>query len=74
MGDAISMLGDAMIPSVMLLLGAVLHRGPTSSQLPARVILGVVIFRLLLMPLLGTEPVVFNLSQAGSALIIKLAL
>eukprot|EP00884_Botryococcus_braunii_P000591 jgi/Botrbrau1/10532/Bobra.7_1s0013.1 len=58
-GDSLDMLGSPMIPCMMLLVGAVLNRGPTSPHLPARLILGVIVFRLVLMPLFGMALVLF---------------
>ena len=45
-----------MIPCMMMVLGAVLHRGPGSAQVPARLILGVSAFRLIIIPLAGEFP------------------
>ena len=42
-----------MIPCMMIVLGAVLHKGPGSVDVPARLIVGVSAFRLIIIPLLG---------------------
>ena len=42
-----------MIPCMMLVLGAVLHKGPGSVNVPTRLIAGVSAFRLIIIPLLG---------------------
>ena len=49
-------LGAPMIPCMMMVLGAVLHKGPGSAQVPARLILGVSAFRLIIIPLTGEAP------------------
>ena len=46
-----------MIPCMMMVLGAVLYKGPGSASLAPRLIVGVAFVRLLLVPLLG-EPAV----------------
>lgn len=51
--DCLRLLAAPMIPCMMLVLGAVLYKGPGSARLPARLIAGVVALRLLLMPLCG---------------------
>ena len=43
----------AMIPSMMLVLGSVLHKGPGSARVPKRVILGILTVRQIAIPLLG---------------------
>jgi len=47
------MLGQPLIPILLLVLGANLSHGPGSAQLPLKSILGVVVCRLLLLPMLG---------------------
>ena len=49
-------LGTPMIPCMMMVLGAVLHKGPGSAHVPARLILGVSAFRLIIIPLTGEAP------------------
>ena len=44
----------AMIPSMMLVLGSVLHKGPGTAKVPVKIILGVLAVRQILIPLLGT--------------------
>ncbi len=51
--DGLKMLAAPMIPCMMLVLGAVLYKGPGTARLPARLIAGVVVLRLVLMPLCG---------------------
>ena len=51
--DCLRLLAAPMIPCMMLVLGAVLYKGPGSARLPARLIAGVIALRLLLMPLCG---------------------
>ena len=42
-----------MIPCMMMVLGAVLHKGPGSVNVPPRLIVGVSAFRLIIIPLAG---------------------
>ncbi len=42
-----------MIPCAMMVLGAVLYKGPGSAAVPARLVLGVSAIRLVIAPLLG---------------------
>jgi len=42
-----------MIPCMMIVLGAVLHKGPGSVNVPTRLIVGISAFRLIIIPLLG---------------------
>ncbi|CAI5534054.1 unnamed protein product [Closterium sp. Naga37s-1] len=51
--DALAVLGQAMIPCILLVLGANLVKGPGASALPIRTTLAVVVTRLLVVPLLG---------------------
>lgn len=51
--DIISMFGDCCIPSLMLMVGATLERGPGRGRLPPRLIAGVAAARLVALPLLG---------------------
>ena len=46
-------MGAGMVPSMLLVLGASLHKGPGSAILPNRVIMGVVAMRLIIMPCIG---------------------
>jgi len=59
--DAISLLGDGLVPAAIPLLGAVLYRGPGASRLPWHVTAGVVATRLLIQPALLTGVVVLFL-------------
>lgn len=45
-----------MIPCMMMVLGAVLYKGPGRANVAPRLILGVAFVRLLLIPLLGARP------------------
>ncbi|CAI5930362.1 unnamed protein product [Closterium sp. NIES-64] len=51
--DALAVLGQAMIPCILLVLGANLVKGPGASALPMRTTLAVVVTRLVVVPLLG---------------------
>ena len=53
----LQLLGMPMIPCMMMVLGAVLHKGPGSVNVPPRLIIGVSAFRLIIIPLAG-EPFV----------------
>jgi hypothetical protein len=53
--DCLRLLAAPMIPCMMLVLGAVLYKGPGSARLPARLVAGVIALRLLLMPLCGAR-------------------
>lgn len=56
-GDVIKMFGDCAIPCMIMVLGATLANGPGSGKLPARVLIGVGITRLVILPLWGTAVV-----------------
>lgn len=47
------LLGAPMIPCAMMVLGAVLYKGPGKADISARVVLGVSAIRLVIAPLLG---------------------
>ncbi|KAK9164739.1 hypothetical protein Syun_005641 [Stephania yunnanensis] len=51
--DSIKLLGDGTIPCITLILGGNLTQGLRSSKLKSRVILGIVLIRFVLMPLIG---------------------
>ncbi|KAK9129203.1 hypothetical protein Sjap_009690 [Stephania japonica] len=51
--DSIKLLGDGTIPCITLILGGNLTQGLRSSKLKSRVILGIVLIRFILMPLIG---------------------
>ncbi|GJP36803.1 hypothetical protein CLOM_g21278 [Closterium sp. NIES-68] len=53
LSDALAVLGQAMIPCILLVLGANLVKGPGASALPMRTTLAVVVTRLVLVPLVG---------------------
>ncbi|KAL3144526.1 hypothetical protein ABBQ32_004260 [Trebouxia sp. C0010 RCD-2024] len=56
--ESLSIMAGAMIPSMMLVLGSVLHKGPGSAKVPKRVILGILAVRQIIIPMLGTGMVV----------------
>ena len=49
----LQLLGMPMIPCMMMVLGAVLHKGPGSVNVAPRLIVGVSAFRLIIIPLAG---------------------
>ena len=51
--DSLSVMGDAMIPSMMLVLGSVLCKGPGAGRVPLNVILGILFMRQIAIPFLG---------------------
>ncbi|PON77454.1 Auxin efflux carrier [Parasponia andersonii] len=51
--DSFDILAEAMVPSVMLVLGGMLAEGPNKSDLGIRTTIGIVVARLLVLPLLG---------------------
>lgn len=51
--DSLDIMAGAMIPSMMLVLGSVLHKGPGSGKVPFKVILGVLGMRQIVIPFLG---------------------
>ncbi|OMO88102.1 Auxin efflux carrier [Corchorus olitorius] len=51
--DSLEILGGAMVPSVMLILGGMLAEGPNDSKLGLRTTIGIIMARLLVLPLLG---------------------
>ncbi|KAK9835690.1 hypothetical protein WJX74_005946 [Apatococcus lobatus] len=51
--EGIAMLAGAALPCMLLVLGAILCRGPGQSQLRVHEIVGVVVAKLIIMPLLG---------------------
>ncbi|KAL6758976.1 auxin efflux carrier [Haematococcus lacustris] len=63
-GESTAMFGQCCIPSLMLVLGANLSKGPGVAKLPARVIASVILCRLVLLPLCGT-PLVALPFKAG---------
>eukprot|EP00250_Pteridium_aquilinum_P035833 c9983_g1_i1 orf=283-1488(+) len=52
--DSLGILGDAMIPGIMLALGATLVGGPGRSELGLRTTLAIVLVRLFVIPCVGT--------------------
>ncbi|KAK6927895.1 Membrane transport protein [Dillenia turbinata] len=51
--DSLDILAGAMVPSVMLILGGMLAEGPNESRLGIRTTVGIMIARLLVLPLIG---------------------
>lgn len=51
--DSFEILAGAMVPSVMLILGGMLAEGPNESKLGLRTTIGVIVARLLILPLFG---------------------
>ncbi|GFZ15931.1 auxin efflux carrier family protein [Actinidia rufa] len=51
--DSLEILAGAMVPSVMLILGGMLAEGPNDSKLGLRTTIGIIVARLLVLPLLG---------------------
>ncbi|KAK3040745.1 hypothetical protein RJ639_029267 [Escallonia herrerae] len=51
--DSFEILGGAMVPSVMLILGGMLAEGPNESKLGLRTTIGIIVARMLVLPLLG---------------------
>ncbi|CAL5223347.1 g5851 [Coccomyxa viridis] len=62
--DCLELLGMPMIPCMMMVLGAVLHKGPGSVNVAPRLIVGVSAFRLIIIPLAGTAALLL-LRKAG---------
>lgn len=51
--DSMAMISEAMVPAVMLVLGGMLWEGPNESKLGIRTTIGIIVARLLLLPLAG---------------------
>ncbi|XP_043696333.1 protein PIN-LIKES 2-like isoform X2 [Telopea speciosissima] len=51
--DSLEILAGAMVPSVMLILGGMIAEGPHDSKLGIRTTIGIIVARLLVLPLLG---------------------
>ncbi|KAG8384144.1 hypothetical protein BUALT_Bualt04G0087700 [Buddleja alternifolia] len=51
--DSLEILAGAMVPSVMLILGGMLAEGPNESRLGIRTTIGIIVGRLLVLPLVG---------------------
>ncbi|KAG8373763.1 hypothetical protein BUALT_Bualt11G0059000 [Buddleja alternifolia] len=51
--DSLEILAGAMVPSVMLVLGGMLAEGPNESRLGIRTTIGIIVARLLVLPLVG---------------------
>lgn len=70
--DSLEILGAAMVPSVMLILGGMLAEGPRESTLGLRTTIGIVVARLLVLPSIGIGIVMLadklNLLLQGDAM------
>ncbi|KAE8716624.1 putative Mediator of RNA polymerase II transcription subunit 18 [Hibiscus syriacus] len=70
--DSLEILAGAMVPSVMLILGGMLSEGPNESKLGLRTTIGIIVARLLVLPLLGIGIVTLasklNLLVVGDAM------
>lgn len=53
LSDSFDILGGAMVPSVMLVLGGMIAEGPNDSRLGLRTTIGIIVARLLVLPLIG---------------------
>ncbi|PWA36037.1 hypothetical protein CTI12_AA603990 [Artemisia annua] len=51
--DSLEIFGKAMVPSVMLVLGGMLAEGPNVSKLGVKTTIGIIVARLLVLPILG---------------------
>lgn len=51
--DSLSIMSEAMVPSVMLILGGMLAEGPDQSKLGIRTTIGIIVARLLVLPVIG---------------------
>lgn len=51
--DSLQILAGAMVPSVMLILGGMFAEGPNDSKLGSRTMIGIIVARLFVLPLLG---------------------
>lgn len=51
--DSLEIMNGAMVPSVMLILGGMIAEGPNESKLGLRTTVGIIIARLLVLPLFG---------------------
>ncbi|KAL8161131.1 hypothetical protein V2J09_012620 [Rumex salicifolius] len=51
--DSLEIVGGAMVPSAMLILGGMLAEGPSECRLGKRTTIGIIVARLLVLPLIG---------------------
>ncbi|KAJ6369633.1 hypothetical protein OIU76_027974 [Salix suchowensis] len=51
--ESLSMMASAAVPSVMLILGGILGEGPNESKLGIRTTIGIIVARLLVLPVIG---------------------
>lgn len=51
--DSLQIIGGAMVPSIMLILGGAFADGPNESRLGLRTTIGIIVARLLVLPFLG---------------------
>lgn len=67
--DSLEIMAGAMVPSVMLVLGGMLAEGPNESKLGRRTTIGIIVARLLILPLIGIGVMIladkFNFLVAG---------
>ena len=57
MSDAIAIVGAAAVPVFLLALGATLYKGPGAGKVPVRVIVGSVVTKLIVSPVIGAAAV-----------------
>ena len=57
MSDAIAFVGAAAVPVFLLALGATLYKGPGAGKVPVRVIVGSVVAKLIMSPVIGAAAV-----------------
>ncbi|KAH6754945.1 Auxin efflux carrier family protein [Perilla frutescens var. hirtella] len=62
--DSLEIMAGAMVPSVMLVLGGMLAEGPNESKLGRRTTIGIIVARLLILPLIGIG-VIFLADKLG---------
>ncbi|XP_058009307.1 protein PIN-LIKES 2-like isoform X2 [Hevea brasiliensis] len=51
--DSLDIMSEAMVPSVMLILGGMLAEGPNQSKIGIRTTIGIIVARLLVLPVIG---------------------
>ncbi|KAJ0710148.1 putative membrane transport protein [Helianthus annuus] len=64
--DSLEILGQAMVPSVMLVLGGMLAEGPYVSKLRLKTMVGVIVARLLVLPVFGIRYVTHSAILLGA--------
>ncbi|KAB1211262.1 putative transporter C5D6.04 [Morella rubra] len=67
--DSLNFMAEAMVPSTLLVLGGMLAEGPTESNLGIRTTIGIIVARLLILPLFGIGVIIladkFNFLVSG---------